>query len=112
MLETAGLRAAPVRGPVGQVGSLARERHRRFHSVRLPVARAVRGAARQGSQRVNIFDDEKRPMHLDAVPYGGHGYLIFPCERGGVRPRTALRAATADTNVIVCWWRRWPNANI
>ena len=36
------------------------------------------------------------------------------CAHPGKHPRTAngLKDATTDFEVITCWWRRWPGANI
>lgn len=39
---------------------------------------------------------------------------VFPCVPGGKRPLTArgFQDATADSDVVHAWWRRWPEANV
>ncbi len=64
-----------------------------------------------------------------AIDYAQRGWLVFSvhsiqdgsctcgksdCHSPGKHPRTAngLKNATTDANIIVEWWREWPDANV
>jgi hypothetical protein len=47
-----------------------------------------------------------------AVEYAGRGLPVFPCN--GKLPRTehGFQDASTDTEAVLAWWTRWPEANI
>jgi hypothetical protein len=47
-----------------------------------------------------------------ALTYAGRGLHVFPCR--GKLPRTehGFQDASTDTDTVISWWQRWPDANI
>lgn len=57
-----------------------------------------------------------KQSHLDAaLTYAAYGIRVFPCRPGGRKPLEGCmwaREATTDSNRIIQWWTRYPQANI
>ena len=72
-------------------------------------AATVRWSPRLLNDIVNSPDLATAAEHLRA-----RGIPVFPCVAGGKRPLTAhgFQDASADSDVVNFWWRRWPDANI
>lgn len=49
-----------------------------------------------------------------ALSLARYSWPVFPCHPGGKEPCTTsgFQDATADSDQIVKWWKRWPDANI
>jgi hypothetical protein len=77
----------------------------------------------------NHVGQSQFPMFDSALAYAQHGFHVFPlhsmrngrcsCNRdcgktAGKHPRVAggFKAATADPEQILAWWRKWSDANI